>query len=392
MKKLIIMLLAGVLAAGSALALDDIIELSGEIKTGVYLEQKVLEGNETSKNTILNYDGDSGPLGSRIRFGISLNTKGVGLRTRFSQENFTYRPNGINDTSLAFIKTDFAYVYGNLFNGRFKISAGMLGESPWGTGGPEIGKELETTGIGDPITGIRLEWKPLGVLRGLNLGIVLNRADEAVPVGAKEMFADLFMESILGIAYENPYLAFSFAYRFDRGLASPAATLDGEKFAYRVEERLLWRLVPGMSISANGYCQGINAGGDRSRSTPGYVINWLYISYAPEYFSSGMNVGYNDGFEINAQKLEFRPYFYYNIISNHLIAGLMGGFETGFNGGKAFQDTFYNFWFVEPQVKVIVNPNFYIALVYRFQSGAFETESYKDQVTNWVNLRLSFAF
>jgi len=392
MKKIITMLFVGLFTAGSAFALDDIIELSGEIKTGLFMEQRELEGETHSRNAVFNNDGDSGEEGNRIRFGVSLHTKGIGIRTRFSQDNFKYRSNGINDISTARIKTDFAYIYGNLFNSQLKISGGLLGESPWGTGGPELGKELEFTGLA-PVTGIRFEWKPLGSLRGLNIGFVLNRADEGKPVDAQETFGDLFRESIVGIAWEHPYFAFRFAYRFDRDLDSPAASTAGEKLVYRVEERLLWRLIPGMSLSANGYCQGINAGGNRARSDPGYIQNWFYISYAPEYFSTGVNIGYRDEFEYDIQKLEFRPYFYYNIISNHLTAGLMGGMEMGYNGGRSFEDTPVNFWFVEPQVKVNINPNFYIATVYRYTSGAYGTEkSYKDQVTQWVNLRLAFAF
>jgi hypothetical protein len=392
MKKIITMFFAGLLAAGSVCAMDDIIELSGEIKTGMFMEQRNLEGETHSRNAILNNDGDSGEEGNRIRFGIALHTKGIGIRTRFSQDIFKYRSNGIEDTSTAQIKVDFAYVYGNLFNSQLKISGGLLGESPWGTGGPELGKELEFTGLA-PVAGIRFEWKPLGSLRGLNIGFVLNRADEGKPADAQETFGDLFMESIVGIAWEHPYFAFRFAYRFDRDLDSPAASTAGEKFVYRVEERILWRFVPGMSVWANGYCQGINAGGNRARSDPGYIQNWFYIAYAPEYFTTGINIGYRDEFEYNIQKLEFRPYFYYNIVPNHLIAGLMGGMEMGFNGGKSFEDAFYNFWFVEPQVKVNINPNFYIAAVYRFTSGAYGTEkSYIDQATHWVNLRLGFTF
>jgi hypothetical protein len=392
MKKIITLLFMGLLAAGSAFALDDIIELTGEVKTGVFMEQRNLEGKTHSRNAILNNDGDSGEGGNRVRFGINMHTKGIGVRTRFSQENFNYRANGIEETSTAKIKTDFAYIYGNLFNSQLKISGGLLGESPWGTGGPELGKELEFTGLA-PVAGIRFEWKPLGVLRGLNLGFVLNRADEGKPADAREQFGDLVKESIVGIAWEHPYFAFRFAYRFDRDLDSPAASTAGEKFVYRVEERLLWRLLPGMSVWANGYCQGINAGGNRARSDPGYIQNWLYISYAPENFTTGINVGYRDEFEYDIQKLEIRPYFYYNIIRNHLFAGMMGGFEMGYNNGQSFEDTPVNFWFLEPKVQVNVNPNFYIAAIYRYTSGAYGTEkSYKDQITHWANLQLGFTF
>jgi len=394
MKKIIAMFIAGLLAAGSVLAMDDIVELSGEIKTGFFFEERELDGQTFSRSAVENNDGDSGASGSRIRMGISMNTKGLGIRTRFSQDNFSFRPNGINDTTAkAIVAVDFAYVYASLFNSQIKVSGGLLGESPWGTGGPELKRELEYTG-GEPITGIRFEWKPLGALRGLNLGFVLNRQDDTVPSDAVQKFGDLFMESIVGIAWEHKYFAFRFAYRFDRGIDSPAAVVVGEKFVYRFEERLLWMLLPGMSIAANGYCEGINAEGKGSgRGTPGFIQNWLYITYDPEYFIMGMNVGYRDGFVNNEQKLEFRPYFYYKVINNYLLAGLMGGLEIGYNNGKSIPDAFYNFWFVEPQIKVNVNNNFYIAAVYRYTSGAYGTEtSSKDQNTNWVNIRVNFSF
>jgi len=397
MKKIITILLAGLLAAGSAFALDDIVEFSGEIKTGFFFEDRELDGETYSRSAVENNDGDSGASGSRVRFGINMNTKGIGIRTRFSQDNFSFRPSGMNDTSAkAIVSVDFAYIYANLFNSQLKISGGLLGESPWGTGGPELGQQLEYTG-GEPITGMRFEWKPLGVLRGLNLGFVLNRQDDTVPSDAIQKFGDLFMESIVGIAWEHPYFAFRFAYRFDRGIDSPAAVVVGEKLVYRVEERLLWMLLPGMSISANGYGEGVNVeeGKGSGRTTPGFVQNWLYVTYDPEFFTTGVNVGYRDGFVLNEQKLEFRPYFYYKLINNYLIAGLMGGMEIGFNNGKSFQekdDPFYNFWFVEPQVKLNINNNFYIAAVYRYTSGAYGTSQYKDQNTNWVNLRICYTF
>jgi hypothetical protein len=393
MKKVFAMLIAGILlAAGSAFALDDIIEISGEIKTGFLFEQRELNGVTYPRSGIENNDGDSGPLGGRIRMGIAIHTKGIGLRTRFSMQNFLYRTNGINDTSLAKIKTDFAYVSGSLFNGQLKISAGLLGESPWGTG-PDLNKELEYTGGDEPITGIRFEWKPLGVLRGLNLGFVLNREDDTVPDDAKIFFADLFLESIVGIAYEHKYFAFRFAYRFDRGIDTPAAVPNGERLVYRIEERVLWRVVPGLSIWANGYAQGINAAEGSGRSAHGSIQNWLYARYDPIYFTLGLDVGYLDKFVDDAQQLEFKPSFYYKFINNKLIAGMMCGMEIGFNNGKSIPDAFYNFWFIEPQVKVNINNYFSMAAVYRYTSGAYGTEtSYKDQNTHWVNIRVCFTF
>ena len=398
MKKIFIIIIAELLAAGSAFAMDDIVELSGEIKTGLFIEQRELDGETYSRSAIYNNDGDSGPSGSRMRLGIGIHTKGLGLRTRFNQQNFSYRPGGMNDSSAkAIIATDFAYVYANMFKSQFKISAGLLGESPWSSGGPELGKELESTSAGEPITGMRFEFKPIiGSFRGLNFGVVINRQDDTMPDDAKEVFGDLFMESIVGISLEHPYFAFRFAYRFDRGIDSPAAIVNGEKLVYPVEEHILWMFLPGMSVWANGYCEGIIAPGKgvgSGRSTPGFIQNWLYAAYDPEHFTTGVNVGYRDGFVLNDQRLEIKPYFYYKIISDTLVAGLMAGMEIGYNNGKSIQDAPYNYWFLEPQVKLKINNNFNMALVYRYTSGAYGTEtSYKDQNTHWVDLRVCYTF
>ena len=387
MKK-IITLFAVVLAAGSAFALD--MEVSGEIKTGLFAERRELGGEAYSHARIHNNDGDSGLAEGRIRLGINLTMENFGIRTRFYQEDFK-RGTDANDTNIIRIKTDFAYAYGNLLAGQLKISAGLLGESPWGSGGPELWKELEQTVSGSPITGMRAEYMPR-FAPGLNVGLVLNRQDDTVPGDAKEQFGDLFMESIAGIAYEHDYFAFRFAYRFDRGIDSPAAVVIGDRLVYRVEERILGTLLPGMAVWANGYYEGINAEGKKGsgRGTPGYGQNWLYISYDPEYFTAGLDVGYRDGFVLNAQQLEFRPSFYYKFFDNFLVVGVMCGMEMGFNGAKSFEDAFYNFWFVEPQVRANINSNLYAAAVYRYVSGAYKASSNKDQNTHWVNIRLVY--
>ncbi|MDR2952055.1 MAG: hypothetical protein LBU82_02305 [Treponema sp.] len=401
MKKIFAMLLAGFLAASFASALDkeNFLELSGEIKTGFLFERRD-EGDATASFArINNNDGDAGSSEGRARVGIALQSRNVGIRTRFYQDTFR-RGTGANDPNLLKLRTDFAYAYGTAFNSQLKISAGLLGESPWATGGPEVNEELEKTDSARTIMGIRTEWKPTfsPFWRGLNLGFVLNRANENIPAEAKEVFGDLFNESIVGIAWENQYFGLRFAYRFDRDVKSSAAVVSGEKFAYRIEERLLWNLLPGFQISANGYCDGINSEGKGAgRNMPGYIQNWLYIRYDPMDFSTGFDAGYRDNFvRKTGQILELRPFFYYKFLNNYVTAGVLGGIVMGFNGPeKSYPDVFYNSWYVEPQVKLRVNNNFYIALVYRYTSNAFETADKEvkfDHYTQWVNLRLSYSY
>ena len=386
MKKIIAALLAAALVATAALAQE--IEISGEIKTGFLYEQRDLEGKTTSSARMHNNDGDSGPREGRLRFGINSQVDNFGLRTRFSQTSF-WRATGVTDTNIERIFTDFAYAYVDLLDKQLTVSAGLLGESSWGTGGPELFIELE-----ESLLGIRAEWKPnfLPFLNGLNLGFALLQANGQAPFDAKQEFGDIIKESLVGIAYEHEYFSFRFAYHFDRGLISTAAAVDGAELSYRVEERILGKFLPGMSVSANGYRAGIGAvQGAQGPKPPTYIQNWLYILYDPEFCSAGLNVGYKDTFEDNAKYLDFKPYVYWNFFNNLLSAGLAGGIQMGFDLGKSF-DAFYNFWFLEPQVKVSINSNFYTALVYRYISGSHAGFNFKNQKTNWVNIRLCYTF
>ena len=388
-----LLFLALAATAGGVYALD--LEITGEIKTGLFSEQRTAQGVTTTYARMYNSDGDSGPAEGRIRLGINATDELFGIRSRFYQTDFM-RKTGVEKQ----VGADYIYAYGHLFAEQFTVSAGLLGESPWGSGGPELFRELEYTNGGDPIAGVRFEIKP-ALVPGLNVGFVLNGPDDTVPqddeTRKKITFGDLFLESILGIAWEHDYFAFRFGYRLDRGIESSAAISNGERLVYRVEERILRTFLPGMAIWANGYGYGINAAEGSGRSIPGYVQHWLYIAYEPENFSTGVNTGYYDGFKMDAQQLEIRPYFYYKFFDNFLSVGAMAGMNMGFNSGKTFDDMFYNFWFVEPQARVNINGNLYAAVVYRFTSGAYLTDQAnyqndKDQTTHWVNLRLAYSF
>jgi hypothetical protein len=393
MKKTITALLAGLLVAGSALALD--LEVGGEVKTGFFSVWR--EAKDETFARMYNNDGDSGDAEGRIRLAFSLQTENFGLRTRFYKSQFSAATSALDSNSR--IPVDFAYAYGNLLDNQIKISAGLLGESPWGTGGNELLKELETAATGEHILGIRTEWKPnFSYLRGLNLGFVLNRDNDTPPSGAKEKFGDIFQETVAGIAYEHDFFAFRFAYRFNRELESPAAVVNGSQFVYRVEERILGKLLPGMSIWANGWCKGIGAKVINSQgATETFIRNWLYARYDPENFTAGIDIRYEDWFEDkdNQQFLELKPSFYYKLFNNFLSVGTMLGMEFGFNNGRYFKDgAAYNFWFIEPQVRTNINSNFYIAMLYRYTSGFYTgNPNFKeDQYTHWINIRLCYTF
>jgi hypothetical protein len=396
MKKIFTVIIAGLLAASSALAFEDKIEIFGEIKSGFLFESRDEAGKNTSYARITNNDGDAGTEEGRIRMGMALSILNFGLRTQFQQVSFKRATGGPTDSSRLKVSTDFAYAYGTVFNSQLKVSAGLLGESPWGSGGFELYKELEYGNGGDPLMGIRVEWKPTFTpqIRGLNIGFVLGQSDDTTG-DAKLEFGDLIRESIIGIAWDHPYFGLRFAYRFDRDLHSPAAIIVGEKLTYRFEERLLWNLLPGFQISVNGYCEGVNSDKRTGYNDPtGVFINWLYIHFDPMDFTTGIDTGYTDYFvsKTGGQLLEIRPFFYYKFINNYLIAGLMAGMVMGFNGKETVKDIFYNNWYLEPQVKFNIHNNFYVALVYRYTSTAYKTLGNNEYYTQWFNLRLCFTF
>jgi len=393
MKKIITILVCFLLS-GFLFALD--IDITSELKTGFYMEWKDFENEKSTHSRLFNNDDADGAEG-RIRLGINLTGESFGIRTRFSQNEFV-RGTGFFDENLIRISVNFAYAYLNTFDNQLKFSAGLLGESPWGTGGPYLDHRLEEVPFGPPVMGLRTEWNP-NFIPGFSLGFVLNKADDSVPPDAKIVFGDLFLESVAGIAWEHEYFAFRFAYRFDRAVDSKAAIRNGDRYTFRVEARFLTLLLPYFSVWANGFGFGLNTEGKSVGigAVPGYTQSWLYILYEPGQFSAGINTGYRDGFIQDEQLLEVNPFFYWNFFNNLISVGLMAGMEFGFNNGRAFKeedgyDILYNSWFLEPKIKLNINSGFYVEIVYRYISNAFESlEIKKDNTTQWFNLRLVFS-
>jgi len=377
MKKIIAALIAIVCLPCSLFAVD--FEISGEVKTGFYTEQQDKFGEVTSQSKIHNNDGDSGSQEGRVRLNINIAYENIGMRTRYTQETWGA------DKLFAI---EFIYAYANLFNEQLKISAGTLGESPWETGGPDLYEYV------DDQMGIRTEWMP-GFLPGLNLGFVLNRfnATGQVPLSVrKQTFLDILEDSVVGIAYQNEYFAFRFAYRFDSEADWGFNGNEGSKFVYRVEERLLGKLLPGLKIFANGYFYGVNAG--TTEESTGSV-NWLYISYSPEYFTADLSTRFN---RIEAgsvlptrQDLLIKPGFLYRLFGNFLNLGVKFGMEIGLENKRNYEDSFYNKWFVEPEVKININSNSYVGVVYNY-TEQYENSKGDISKTNWVNIRAGYTF
>jgi len=378
MKRTIAVALAAMIAAVAA---AQEITVSGEFKTGFYMEQEQIGDNDPqSEGKMKNTDGDSGPGEGRARLTLQFSYQNIGLRVMFQQEEF--------GTEQGKPKWGFAYAYGNLFNDQLKISAGLLGESPWGTGGPELLWDLETKWanvgeINNPekigLMGIRFEYKPF-FAPGLNVGFVLNQPDQNPNQGSKDQaFGDLLQESVLGLSYEHEYFAVRFGYRLDSEVTDRYASgrkNEGARMVYRLEEKMLGAMLDGLKIWMNGYYYGIGA----DEKQPSYFQNWLYAEYDTNNFIAHLDVFFSVNQEYNhaafkpaARKeyssLEFWPYFYWKFLNNMLLAGARLGFGMEFGDGKVYKDSPYQFITIEPQIKLMLHTNAYLAFVYNFTNS-----------------------
>jgi hypothetical protein len=423
--KRIAVLLAALAAAGALFAQE--VTLSGELKTGLYMEQETI-GNQdpVAKGGMTNNDGDSGSREGRMRLDFRSTYGNMGLRVRFQIE-----PEGTGPFLPTF---GFAYAYGNLFNDQLAINAGLLGESPWGTGGPKLRSEPETREYmaynnlsGEPYTaseglmGIRFEYKP-SFVPGLNIGFVLNQPDQVAVDINKQTFGDVLGESVIGASYEHDYFAVRVGYRFDSKADTYKNNTDeGARLTYRLEERVLGNLAEGMKIWLNGDYYGIgceqqdipkNIGGQTVNVKLGsgeYFINWLYWLWDTDNFTAQFYTGLgiyksynNENFRPTErqeyQSLEFLPAFYYKFFNNLLQVGLGLGFGMEFGAGKTYKDSPYQYISVEPQLRLNIGVSAYIAAVYTFtdkykwfNEGEIERRGEKS-VKHSINIRAVYTF
>lgn len=394
MKRTALILFAALAAAGFVFAQE--LTVSGELKTGFYIEQETTGSNKpVAKGGMTNNDGDSGSGDGRVRMDFRFAYQSIGLRVRFQIE-----PSGLGPYMPTW---NFAYAYGNLFNDQFTISAGILGESPWGTGGPKLFSEPETREYiafnnlsrepytaSEGLMGIRFEIKP-AIVPGLNVGFVLNQPDQTTIAIKDQTFGDVLGESVIGAAYEHDYFAVRVGYRLDSDADTYSNKAnEGGRLTYRLEERILGTMLNGMRVWLNGEYYGLggdlrvlerlNADGNIVKLQFGageYSVNWLYWLWDTDNFTAQFYTGLgiyqaykNDIFKpLERQEyvsLEFKPAFYYKLFGNLLQAGVGLGFGMEFGDGKTYKDAPYQYICVEPLVRVNIGSNAYIAAVYSF--------------------------
>jgi hypothetical protein len=402
MKKFMCAALAATMLLITTTTFAQELKLSGEAKTGVYWQQVQENGKEPDidpTNTLkLHSKDDAGGNEGRFRVNIDFdNGKGFGMRGRIDWENWS-------NTDSEQPKWKYAFGYGNFFEDQMTVSLGKLGGSPWGTGGPEMWKELEQMNNGG---GMRVEWKP-GFMpeRGwgkLNVGFVLNWLNSYNEAqGRTPTLGNLLQESVIGAAYTHDLFMARMAYRFDSDLdwrdRSTAFMYgdEGGDLVYRLEEYMLKDLLPGMQMWALGHYEGIFA------DDPMFYrfINWVFAEYNPPElwgidtpFTAQVRFGYD--YVESRSEFHVKPSFYWHLFNKLLSVGGMFSYRQDFGKGKIWEGSPYQQIEFEPKVQLNFSSS-YIALVYNWKQ---EYMGYRPEVngvtldveptkrTQYINLR-----
>jgi hypothetical protein len=391
-KLLVIFLAAGIGAAAFAQDGEPSLKLSGEAKTGIYWETKQDEGKEGKSDLRLHSKDDAGGGEGRFRLNLDYeNGNGFGFRARIQWENW-------RDTMPE--TWPYAFGYGNFFEDQMTVAIGRLGASPWGTGGPELWKELETTRTG----GMRIEWKPAFMPDNgwgkINVGFVLNWFDDPDEAGQQVVpsLLDILQESVLGVAYTHDVFMVRFAYRLDsvRDNALRVDGREGGKLLYRIEEYALRELLPGLSAWALGHYIGVGA------SSPDFYtfINWQFTEYSPPElfgletpFTAQLRLGYE--YTESRGIFHVRPSFYWHFFSKLLSVGASFSYAQDF-GNKIYDGSPYQYIGVEPKIQLNFSSS-YIALVYNWQKkyiGDYPERRGAEPInqTQYINLRFCIYY
>jgi len=355
--------------------------MEGYGKSGLLWTQSRDSGkDDVTEEVKLGSKDDAGGGQGRFRLDLDYFKGNMGIKTRVQWDNWI-------DTAPAW---SYAFAYGNFFDDQMTVSVGKLGSSPWGTGGPEMWKELETASGG----GMRTEWKP-SFAPGLNAGFILNfydkGRDQGWPQDKPLTLMDILRESVLGVSYANDLFLFRFAYRFDGEVdkiqGSQAEKADGEdSLLYRVEERALQKIIPGFQIWALGFFEALYTE-DKSCQL---LQNWLFFQYDPELFTAQVRFGFDVGDKRNV--LHIRPSFYWKFFGNMLNVGVMFWYGQDFGEGKIYEGSPYQFMELEPKIQFNMGSS-YIAFAYNFRREytnnptAIEQGLEPIRQTQWMNLR-----
>jgi hypothetical protein len=368
--------------------------LSGEAKTGILWEEGQDAGKEKDLSKVrMHSKDDAGGSEGRFRLNMDyINANNFGFKVRIEWNNWT-------DSTPE--KWSYAFGYGNFFDDQLTISAGKLGSSPWGTGGPEMWKELEVARSG----GVRVEYKPNFIpehLGTVNVGFVLNDFDDPneASITREATFTDILMESVLGISYTHSLFHVRLAYRLDSERDSKQR-MDGEKeggkMIYRAEDRVLTNYLPGFQVWALGYLEGVGIGVHDMFYN---FQNWFFAEYSPPLlgnlstpFTAQIRFGYD--YVESRQIFHIRPSFYWHFFDKLISAGASFWYGQDY-GNKMFPGSPYFYMEFEPKVQLNLSSS-YVAFVYsmrRQYKGDYAERGNSDPVrqTQFINLRFCIYF
>jgi len=331
--------------------------ISSFSRSGVYWEKTQLEGADAKEDVKLMSKDDAGNGQGRFRLEMEYAQSNMGIKTRIQWDEW-------RATSPDWI---YAFVYGDFFTKQLSVSVGKLGGSPWGTGGPEMWKELEISQQGG---GMRTEFKP-DVVPGLNVGFVLNYFNQPNDQGWADpnkplTLLEILKETVLGASYTHDLFLARFSFRFDsevdRVAGNGAVKSDGEEeYAFRIEERVLANYLPGFQIWALGTGLGLGAE-DKSVLL---LRNWLFFQYDPEWFTAQIRLGYD--YTGSRSIIHFKPSFYWKFFDNLLNAGVSFWYGQDFGEYMIDADSPFQFWELEPKVQLNFGSSSYIAFAFNFR-------------------------
>jgi hypothetical protein len=368
--------------------------VNGEIKTGLYWSKYEDGLNEPLEKSYFHSRDDAGddysgtrnttnPVPGRFQIDLAYSQNNVGFKTRLRYEGW------LLDKNMPVF--NYAFGYGNFFDDQFTLSLGKLGASPWGTGGPEMWKELEISTIG----GIRFEIKPQ-IIPGLNAGFVLNyfNSNTDKVASGNITLADYLMESVIGLSYTHDLFHARFAYRLDsdRDIRETSVktetSREGGELVYRVEEYALRNYLPGLSIWALGYYVGVGA------EAVDFVTfqNWLFTQYDTNNFTAQIRFGFDVRETRNV--VHVRPSFYYKFFDNLVNVGASFWYGQDFGEGKIYEGSPYEYMEIEPKIQVNLSSLSYIAFVYNYRTQyKLDNPDYQAKdilpihTRQWINLR-----
>ena len=393
MKKIFTLLFTTVFLAIPASVFAQGLTLSGEAKTGIFWQQIEDSRNPPKVTASIHSQDDAGNYEGRFRLNMDYanDTNTLGFKMRIQWQAWT----GAWVEDAREMRTipenwPYAFGYGNFFNNQLTMSIGKLGSSSWGTGGPEMWKELEAGRSG----GVRFEYKPGFISEEygkLNVGFVLNGPDSYTDAGMTRdpEILDILKESVIGVSYTHNLFLIRFAYRLDSELdmrLRGTEGVEGDDFIYRVEERALRNIIPGFQIWALGFIQGVG-----SDSGKGFFEhkNWLFIQYAPRNYTAQLRFGYEGSDDRNVAFV--KPNFYYKFFNGLIEAGGLFGYAQDF-GAKAYVGSPYSYIEAVPKIQINFAPGAYTALEYYWKMEyAYRTPPPMKQ-EQWISLRFGIYF